>query len=122
MEGALILLRQALVPWILGHEITHPEVLTDAARLAGNPMAKATLEHAVWDCYARQQGLPLSKVLGGAGDAVPVGASLGMAPVPETVERAGRHLDEGYQRIKPKIEPGADVEVLVAVRAASTPR
>ena len=37
VEGVLILLRQALVPWILGHEITHPEVLTGAARLAGEP-------------------------------------------------------------------------------------
>jgi O-succinylbenzoate synthase len=81
-------------------------------------MAKATLEHAVWDCYARQQGVSLSKLLGGSNDAVPVGASLGMAPVPETVERVGRHLDEGYQRIKLKIEPGADVDVLAAVRAA----
>jgi O-succinylbenzoate synthase len=118
VEGALALLRQALVPWVLGHEITHPEVLTDAWRgWRGNPMAKATLEHAVWDCYARQQGLPLSKVLGGSGDAVPVGASLGMAPVSETVERVARHLDEGYQRIKLKIEPGSDIDVLAAVRA-----
>jgi O-succinylbenzoate synthase len=119
VEGALVLLRQALVPWILAHEVAHPEVLTDAWRgWRGNPMAKATLEHAVWDCYARQQGVSLSKLLGGSNDAVPVGASLGMAPVPETVERVGRHLDEGYQRIKLKIEPGADVDVLAAVRAA----
>jgi O-succinylbenzoate synthase len=119
VEGALVLLRQALVPWLLGHEVTHPEVLTDAWRgWRGNPMAKATLEHAVWDCHARQQGVPLSKVLGGSGDAVPVGASLGMAPAAETVERVRRHLDEGYQRVKLKIEPGADVDLLTAVRAA----
>ena len=88
VEGALTLLRRALVPWLVAREVVHPEDLTDAWRgWRGNPMAKATLEHAVWDCYARQQGLPLSKVLGGSGDAVAVGASLGMAPVPETIER-----------------------------------
>jgi o-succinylbenzoate synthase len=119
VDGALALLRQALVPWVLAEEVSHPDVLTEAwRRWRGNPMAKATLEHAVWDCYARQRDLPLSKILGGAGAAVAVGASLGMAPVPDTLERVGRHLDEGYQRIKLKIEPGADVETLTAVRAA----
>jgi O-succinylbenzoate synthase len=118
VEGALTLLRRALVPWLVAREVVHPEDLTDAWRgWRGNPMAKATLEHAVWDCYARQQGVPLSKLLGGSRTAVPVGASLGMAPVAETLERVGRHLEEGYQRIKLKIEPGADVDLLAAVRA-----
>ena len=119
VDGALALLRQALVPWVLANEVSHPDTLTDAWRCwRGNPMAKATLEHAVWDCHARQRDLPLWEVLGGSGAAVAVGASLGLTPIPDTLERVGRHLDEGYQRIKLKIEPGADVDLLVAVRAA----
>ncbi len=119
VDGALALLRQALVPWVLANEVSHPDELSEAwQRWRGNPMAKATLEHAVWDCYARQRDLPLSEVLGGSGVAVAVGASLGLAPVPDTLERVGRHLEEGYQRIKLKIEPGADVDTLAAVRTA----
>jgi len=119
VDGALALLRQALVPWVLANEVSHPDTLTDAWRCwRGNPMAKATLEHAVWDCHARQRDLPLWEVLGGSGAAVAVGASLGLTPIPDTLERVGRHLDEGYQRIKLKIEPGADVDLLAAVRAA----
>ena len=113
VDGALALLRQALVPWVLANEVSHPDTLTDAWRCwRGNPMAKATLEHAVWDCHARQRDLPLWEVLGGSGAAVAVGASLGLTPIPDTLERVGRHLDEGYQRIKLKIEPGADVDLL----------
>ena len=49
VDGALVVLRQALVPWLLAHEVAHPDVLADAWRgWRGNPMAKATLEHAVW--------------------------------------------------------------------------
>jgi len=119
VDGALALLRRALVPWILANDVTQPDTLTDAWRCwRGNPMAKATLEHAVWDCCARQRDLPLWEVLGGSGAAVAVGASLGLTPIPDTLERVGRHLDEGYQRIKLKVEPGADVDLLAAVRTA----
>jgi O-succinylbenzoate synthase len=48
-------------------------------------MAKTAVELAVWDCYARQQGVPLRTLLGGDRTEIPVGASLGMNPVPETV-------------------------------------
>ena len=57
VDGALALLRQALVPWVLANEVSHPDVLSGAwQRWRGNPMAKATLEHAVWDCYAAPAG------------------------------------------------------------------
>jgi O-succinylbenzoate synthase len=83
----------------------------------GNPMAKSALELAVWDCHARQLGVPMQKLLGGERTEIPVGASLGMNPVPETVASVARHVEQGYKRIKLKIEPGWDVDLLSAVRA-----
>ena len=83
----------------------------------GNPMAKTALELAVWDCHARQLGVPLRSLLGGERTEIPVGASLGMNPLPETVESVARHVEQGYKRIKLKIEPGWDVDLLSAVRA-----
>ena len=80
-------------------------------------MAKAALELAVWDCHARQLDVPLRDLLGGDRTEIPVGASLGMNPVPETVASVARHVEQGYKRIKLKIEPGWDVNILSAVRA-----
>jgi len=118
IAGALHLLREALVPALLRDSCQHPAQLADSwAGWRGNPMAKATLELAVWDCFARQQAVPLRTLLGGDATEIPVGASLGMNPIPHTVDVVRRHVEEGYQRIKLKIEPGWDVELLTAVRA-----
>jgi O-succinylbenzoate synthase len=73
-------------------------------------------ELAVWDC-ARQLDTPMCTLLGGDRTEIPVGASLGMNPVPDTIESVGRHVAQGYKRIKLKIEPGWDVVILDPVRA-----
>ena len=76
------------------------------------------------DAGARRVGLPCppagraaAQLLGGERTEIPVGASLGMNPVPETVASVARHVEQGYKRIKLKIEPGWDIELLSAVRA-----
>jgi O-succinylbenzoate synthase len=120
IAGGLGLLRDTLVPWLLAHGCEHPGDLTDEwARWRGNNMTKTSLELAVWDCFARQQGAPLRTLIGG-GDmtAIPVGASLGMNTVENTVKSVERHVAEGYKRVKLKIEPGWDRPMLAAVRAA----
>ncbi|MFT3855158.1 MAG: o-succinylbenzoate synthase [Ilumatobacteraceae bacterium] len=119
LAGALHLLRQALVPTLLRDGCSHPRELAGAwARYRGNPMCKTSLELAVWDCFARQRGVALRDLIGGAATEIPVGASLGMNPLPVTLESVGRHVGEGYKRIKLKVEPGWDHELLGAVRAA----
>lgn len=116
--GALHLLRAALVPSLLNDGCDDPMTLCDTwAGWRGNPMAKTTLELAVWDCHARQLGVPLRTLFGGERTDIPVGASLGMNPLPETMTSVASHVEQGYKRIKLKIEPGWDVNVLSAVRA-----
>jgi o-succinylbenzoate synthase len=118
IPGALHLLREALIPALLNNDVDDPMTLVDSwKRWRGNPMAKSALELAVWDCHARQLGVPLQTLLGGERTEIPVGASLGMNPVFETVASVGRHVEQGYKRIKLKIEPGWDVDLLSAVRA-----
>ena len=120
LAGALGLMRDALVPDLLAHGCAHPSELLDRwAHLRGNNMAKTAIELAVWDCYARQQGVPMRELLGGDRTEIPVGASLGMNPVAQTVESVERHVAEGYRRVKLKIEPGWDREMLAAVRAVA---
>ena len=116
--GALHLLREALVPSLVKNGCDDPMTLCDSwAGWRGNPMAKTALELAVWDCHARQLGVPLRSLLGGERTEIPVGASLGMNSLPETVASVARHVEQGYKRIKLKIEPGWDVDLLSAVRA-----
>jgi O-succinylbenzoate synthase len=81
-------------------------------------MSKAMVDMAYWDLWAKSLNLPLSTLLGGTGDAVPVGISLGIDDIATTVEKAIRHHAEGYKRIKMKIMPGHDLELVAAVRAA----
>lgn len=117
IDGALTVIRGCLVPWLLSNDVGHPSELVDAwARWRGNPMAKACVELAVWDCYARQQGVPLRSLLGGDRTEIPVGASLGMTTVEGTLANVERHVVQGYRRIKLKIEPGWDRHILGPVR------
>ena len=119
IAGAVGLMRDALVPDLLAAGCEHPGELYDRwARYRGNNMAKAAIELAVWDCHARQQDLPMRALLGGERTEILVGASLGMNSVADTVASVERHAAEGYRRVKLKIEPGWDVDMLTAVRAA----
>jgi o-succinylbenzoate synthase len=118
IAGALQVLRAALAPDLLANGCDDPMALCERwRRWRGNPMAKTALELAVWDCHARQLDVPLRQLLGGERTEIPVGASLGMGTIAATVESVGRHVEQRYQRIKLKIEPGWDIELLKAVRA-----
>lgn len=118
IDGALGLLRNAIIPKLLDEGCDDPMTLADSWKgWRGNPMAKTTLEAAVWDCHARQLDVPMWQLLGGNRTEVPVGASLGMNSIAETLASVGWHVDQGYQRVKLKIEPGWDVDLLTAVRA-----
>jgi O-succinylbenzoate synthase len=81
-------------------------------------MAKAALENALWDIEAQQKGLTLAKLIGGTLEEIPCGVSIGIQnSVEELLDRIQRELGAGYQRIKVKIKPGWDIEVLERVRA-----
>ena len=119
-SGALALLQDTILPAVLGRNWQNPEhLMRSLAGIRGNRMALATLEMAFWDLWAKSLKLPLSTVLGGVRDEVAVGVSLGIQPsIEATVDTAVRHAEQGYKRIKLKIQPGWDVKVVRAVKAA----
>lgn len=118
VAGALELTRTVFLPQILSKSFDNPQALHRLlAPWRGNSMAKAMVEMAFWDLWAKSLDLPLKSLLGGAGDAVDVGVSLGIMPIEQTIDRVSTHIDEGYKRIKLKIKPGHDLEVVRAVRA-----
>ncbi len=120
IDSARSALAQFLVPLVLGREVAGAEAFDAlAVRVRGNRMAKGALETALRDLFARAGGVSLARSLGGTRTAIEVGVSLGLQPtVAETVAIVERHVAEGYRRIKLKIEPGADVDRVSAVRSA----
>ncbi|MES2433337.1 MAG: o-succinylbenzoate synthase [Pseudomonadota bacterium] len=118
VTGAMGLLRDVLLPQLVGQSFAHPQEL--ARKLVpwrANHMAKATVEMAFWDLWAKSLNLPLQSVLGGVGEAIDVGVSLGIGPIATTMQRIGSHLEQGYKRIKLKVKPGHDLALLRAARA-----
>ncbi len=113
------ILSDFLIPPMLGQKITSPwDVTAHFSKVRGHPLAKASLENAVWDLMGRARGLPLAKMLGGGQrDRVEVGVSIGIQPTLEDLlERVDQFVDKGYGRIKMKIEPGWEIKPLSAVR------
>jgi O-succinylbenzoate synthase len=115
--GALDLLRNKVLPQLVGQTLRAP---TDIAPLLapwrGNRMAKAVVEMAVWDLWAKSLNQPLCRMLGGVRDKIDVGVSLGMASLEETLDRIAQSQDEGYRRVKLKIKRGHDLGLLAGVR------
>ena len=117
-DTAWAMITQELGPTLNSNNPEHGGQCPDIFRqVRGNPMAKAALENAIWDLEAQREGLPLSKLIGGVQETIPCGVSLGIQPsVPELMQVIERELAAGYQRIKLKVKPGWDLEVLERVR------
>ncbi len=115
---AVHVLQSFLIPALLGEQVESPvDVVARFGRVRGHAMARACLENAVWDLLARSRGESLATMLGGTRDRVPVGVSVGIeVTVDELLDRVALHVEEGYARVKLKIKPGWDIEVVRKVR------
>ncbi len=117
-ETAWHIITTFIAPRVLHRTFAHPrDVFPALAAIRGHRMAKAAVEMAAWDLHARQQGQPLRAMLGGHRAAVASGVSIGIQASPdELLDRIARELADGYQRVKIKIKPGWDVDVVARVR------
>jgi O-succinylbenzoate synthase len=117
VHAAQDVLTRFLIPALLDREFTAVDVAPLLARFKGHRMAKAALQAAVLDAELRAEGRSMARELGAVRDTVPCGVSVGiMGSIPELFDAVDQYLDEGYVRIKLKIEPGWDVEPVRAVR------
>ena len=113
------ILRDYVAPRVLGRALNSPEdVYPLTAHIRGHNMARGGLEAAVWDLAARAANEPLWKTIGaGARREIPCGVSIGIQDTVEQLfEKIETELAAGYQRIKMKIKPGWDVDVVRRVR------
>lgn len=107
-----------LIPLLFQNPITHPDEITERFSLIKrNNMAKAALEEAVWDLFAKRKNISLSNLLGGEKNEIDVGISIGIQKTTsELIKKIDASLREGYKRIKIKIKPGYDVSILKEIR------
>lgn len=107
-----------LIPLLINDPIAHPQEVSERFRsIRRNNMAKSALEGAVWDLFAKRSNQTLANALGGEKKQIEVGISIGIqSSVKELLEIISNHVDEGYKRIKIKIKPGWDYDVLKEVR------
>jgi O-succinylbenzoate synthase len=119
-EGVWLVLRDFLVPCLFRAGDTDVVAAEQAfAEVRGNPMAKAALLDALLDAELRASGASLASWLGAERDRVACGVSIGIASsIDALLQQVSGCLEDGYRRIKLKIEPGVDVDRVHAVRAA----
>jgi O-succinylbenzoate synthase len=117
-DTAWVVLRDFVAPYTVGSTITSPEeAIMLSARIRGNKMARAAIETAIWDLESRRRGIPLWQLLGGTKKEIPCGVSIGLQESDAALlKKIETELSSGYQRIKLKIKPGRDYEMVKAVR------
>ena len=115
------IISEFVAPLVLGRHFAHPvEVFPALALIRGHNMAKAAVEMAAWDLFARQQGQPLAAVLGGRRSSIESGVSIGIQDsLDQLAERVEVERSAGYRRIKIKIKPGWDVDAVQTIRTRS---
>ncbi len=118
LDSAWLTVTRYLAPRLLAtRELDGKAVAGLLAPIKGHRMAKAALEMAVLDAELRAAGISLSTYLGGVSSAVTPGVAVGITrPVGELLEQVQEYLEQGYLRIKLKVEPGWDLEPVQAVR------
>ena len=119
IDSSWLTIQHWLAPAILGKIIDHPaESARLMARVRGHRMAKAAVENALWDAAARQQQQPLWKLRGGKLREIPCGVSIGIQDsIEQLLDKIERELAAGYRRIKVKVKPGWDLNVLERIRS-----
>lgn len=124
LRGAREVTERYLVPALFaaqesGREITAETVASVLEHIVGHRMAKSALEMAVLDAQLRGHGMSFASYFGATRIAVPSGVSVGIQDsIDDLLGAVGGYLEEGYVRIKLKIQPGWDIEPVAAVRRA----
>jgi O-succinylbenzoate synthase len=119
IDSAWPTLTEYLIPVLLGQRIeSGRDCAALYAKVRAHRMAKAAIENALWDAEAAQKKIPLWKLLGGTRREIPCGVSIGIQDsVEQLLGKIETELAAGYRRIKIKVKPGWDLNVLERIRS-----
>lgn len=112
------MLTEFLIPLVLQDAFNHPDELQNRfSAVKRNNMAKAALEEAIWDIYSKLENKPLSSTLGGTKQKIEVGVAVGIeTDEQKLLNTIEQYASEGYKRIKVKMKPGLEDEILAPIR------
>ena len=118
IESAWAVTEKFIAPMIASAKVRcAADVSSSLGRIRGNRMAIGGVEAAIWDLEAKRAGKPLWRHLGGTRSEINCGVSIGLqSSIDVMLEKVTREVESGYQRIKLKIKPGQDIELVRAVR------
>lgn len=117
VKTSLHMITDILIPMLQKHPIDHPEEATTLFKsIRRNNMAKAALETALWDLYAKSHSVPLSKMIGGTRETIASGVVVATDSTKKALQQIENFLEEGYQRFKVKINPLQDYSFLAEIR------
>lgn len=118
VRTATHIIEDFIAPIVFSQDYMHPgDVVSSLDHIRGHNMAKAAVEMGAWEAFARQRGQSLSESLGGSLREIASGVSIGVQDsVEELLEAIEKETSAGYRRIKIKIKPGWDTDVVASVR------
>lgn len=117
VQTSFHMIKDFLIPLLKEKKLGHPSeasVLFSSVRR--NQMAKAAIETALWDLQAKREGMSLSKLIGGTVETIPSGVVVGNPETAAALKQIEAYLKEGYERVKVKISPENDFELISAIR------
>jgi O-succinylbenzoate synthase len=118
-DSAWVIARDYVAPRLLNRDFdSAADIAPSLEHIRGHRMARGGVESAIWELEARTQGLSLAKHIGGgAFKEIPCGVSIGIQDsVPQLLKKIETEAAAGYQRIKVKVKPGWDIDVLREIR------
>ncbi|OHC02155.1 MAG: o-succinylbenzoate synthase [Planctomycetes bacterium RIFCSPLOWO2_12_FULL_40_19] len=118
IDTAWIIIKGILSPIAIGRDWTSPSEIGQWFKpIRGHQMARASVENACWDLTARVKNIPLYELLDGTLKEIPCGVSIGIQDTPEQLlGKIRTEIEAGYRRIKIKIKPGWDFDIIKQIR------
>lgn len=125
-KGSIITaIRDFIKPALIGMEIDNLDGIFRKLNtcITKNTSAKAAVDMAIYDLYAKQYNAPLYKLLGGNKKEVETDITISVNPIPEMVADSMDAISNGYKILKVKVgkEGLKDVERIAAIREAIGP-
>lgn len=118
VETSWHIMKDFIIPTILSKKILSiKDAINRWTNIRGHRMAKAGIEAALWDLFAKKDNVSLSKLMGGKKNKIDVGVSIGIQKSEkDLLKKIEGYISEGYKRIKIKIEPGYDIKPVKSIR------
>ncbi len=119
VDTTLYVYKEFIVPLLMKNPVLEKPVDFQelVRKIRGYRMAKAGIEFALWDLYAKENNMPLYKIIGGVRNRVESGISIGViGDMNALIKAVDKYLERGYRRVKIKIKPGWDIEPVKMIR------